>query len=55
LWQSWEDYIREWCRREDFRAALPGLLEGEDEDFARLIRGIAAQEARSGARAPAAA
>ena len=22
-WHSWEDYMREWCRREDFRAALP--------------------------------
>src|SRR5690606_15891553 len=23
LWRSWEDIMREWCRREDFRAALP--------------------------------
>jgi hypothetical protein len=30
-WLSWEDYMREWCRREDFRASLPTLLEGEDE------------------------
>jgi hypothetical protein len=42
LWQSWEDYMREWCRREDFRAALPALLQGEDEDFCRLITRIAA-------------
>jgi len=37
LWQSWEDYMREWCRRRDFREALPELLEGEDPDFARHI------------------
>lgn len=28
-WHSWDDYIREWCRRADFRAMLPRLLEGE--------------------------
>ncbi len=45
LWLSWEDYMREWCRRPDFRATLPSLLQGEDEDFQRLIGGIAEQEA----------
>lgn len=44
LWQSWEDYMRDWCRRPDFREALPELLEGEDEDFGALIRRIAAAE-----------
>jgi len=44
LWSSWEDYMREWCRREDFRAVLERLLEGEDEDFQKHIRQIAAQE-----------
>lgn len=33
LWASWEDYIRFWCQREDFRRALPNLLQGEDPDF----------------------
>ena len=28
LWQSWEDYMREWVRREEFRDSLPQLLEG---------------------------
>ncbi len=37
MWESWEDFMREWCRKPDFRAALPTLLEGEDEDFARHI------------------
>ena len=36
-WSSWEDYMREWCGRADFRAALPTLLRGEDPDFARYI------------------
>ena len=45
LWLSWEDYMREWCRRKDFRDALPELLEGEDEDFQTHIRTIAEAEA----------
>lgn len=44
LWQSWEDYMREWCRRADFREALPRLLEGEDPDFVEHIRRLAAEE-----------
>lgn len=44
LWQSWEDYIREWVRRSEFREALPELLEGEDEDFTRYVRRLAETE-----------
>ena len=44
LWRSWEDYMREWCRRQDFRDALPELLEGEDEDFQIHIQKIAVAE-----------
>jgi hypothetical protein len=40
-WATWEDYMRDWCRREDFRRALPELLEGEDAAFAAHIRRIA--------------
>ena len=36
-WRSWEDYMREWCGRDDFRKLLPRLLHGEDPDFARYI------------------
>ncbi len=43
LWASWEDYIRFWCAREDFRQALPGLIAGEDPDFEQYIMGIARQ------------
>jgi hypothetical protein len=41
LWSSWEDYMREWCLRPDFRKALPELLEGEDPDFRQYIEKIA--------------
>jgi len=43
LWQSWADYMHEWCAREDFRAALPGLLHGEDPGFVATIRRIASE------------
>jgi hypothetical protein len=39
-WSSWEDYMREWCRREDFRASLPVLLEGEDAEFVDYVRAL---------------
>ena len=44
LWSSWDDYMREWCRRSDFRAVLPTLLQGEDEAFSRYIQRIAREE-----------
>lgn len=43
-WHSWDDYMREWCRRADFYYLLPQLLRGEDEDFANYIRVIAEEE-----------
>jgi hypothetical protein len=43
-WLSWDDFMREWCRREDFRTALPQLLQGEDADFAAYISQIREQE-----------
>jgi len=43
-WHSWDDYMREWCRREDFYYLLPQLLRGEDEDFANYIRALAEEE-----------
>jgi hypothetical protein len=46
LWQSWEDYIREWLRRSEFREALPELLEGEDEDFSKHVQRLAESESR---------
>jgi hypothetical protein len=43
-WKSWEDYMREWVRRDDFRDALPSLLEGEDEEFAHYVVALAHAE-----------
>lgn len=45
-WRSWEDFMREWCRRDDFRAELPRLLVGEDPDFASYIRSLAKEEGK---------
>lgn len=42
-WHSWEDYMREWCQRDDFRHHLPELLRGEDPDFSAYIRGLAGE------------
>jgi hypothetical protein len=44
MWQSWEDYMREWVRRAEFRDALPQLLEGEDEEFTQHIKKLAEAE-----------
>ncbi|HZY16529.1 MAG TPA: hypothetical protein VFE74_07860 [Ramlibacter sp.] len=43
-WNSWDDYMRDWCRREDFHDALPLLLRGEDPAFQHYIRRIAEEE-----------
>jgi len=45
-WNSWDDYMREWCRREDFANALPFLLRGEDPEFQRYINRVAGEESR---------
>ncbi len=33
MWQTWEDYIDFWLKKEDFRKVVPELLSGEDPDF----------------------
>lgn len=43
LWATWDDYIRFWCKRKDFREALPELLQGEDPDFIEYIEKVANQ------------
>ena len=59
-WNSWDDYMREWCRRDDFHRHLPALLSGEDPAFSAYIQRVAAEERASidtiavaGAPAPA--
>jgi hypothetical protein len=43
-WNSWDDYMREWCHREDFYSQLPLLLRGEDPEFQTYIRRIVLEE-----------
>jgi hypothetical protein len=43
-WNSWDDYMREWCSRQDFHTALPQLLHGEDPAFRDYIRRIAQEQ-----------
>lgn len=43
-WNSWDDYMREWCRRDDFHSALPLLLRGEDPGFQSYIKRVAYEE-----------
>ena len=45
-WNSWDDYMREWCRRDDFFNALPLLLRGEDPAFPVLYQACGAGGAR---------
>ena len=43
-WNSWDDYMREWCHRDDFYNALPLMLRGEDPEFQSYLRRIAQEE-----------
>lgn len=51
LWATWEDYIKFWCRRADFRQELPELLVGEDPDFSGYIRKVAGLPPLAGTKA----
>ncbi len=44
-WNSWEDYILEWCSRPDFRSNLPRLMHGEDPSFVRYVEHLVAAQA----------
>ncbi len=50
-WNSWDDFMREWLRRDDFFNALPRLLRGEDPEFQSYIKRLA-QEERTGSIIP---
>ncbi len=47
MWLSWDDYIRIWCRRKDFRELLPELLHGEDPDFVSYVMKVSKEEEAS--------
>jgi hypothetical protein len=51
-WRSWEDYMREWCSRSDFRSALAPLLIGEDPEFSTYICALAEEEKLARVSAP---
>ncbi len=40
MWNSWLDYIKYWLSQENFRQALPKLMEGEDPDFVAYMSKI---------------
>jgi hypothetical protein len=40
-WNSWDDYMGEWCARDDFYERLPQLLRGEDSGFVDYIQRVA--------------
>jgi hypothetical protein len=44
--RSWDDYMREWVWRADFRDALPAGPEGEDEEFTRYISELLNEDER---------
>jgi hypothetical protein len=46
-WQSWEDYMREWLRRPEFRSNLDQLLSGEDPEFTEHLRKLASDVIRN--------
>ncbi len=46
LWATWDDYIRFWCKRKDFKEILPELLEGEDPDFIAYITNVISKESK---------
>lgn len=48
MWQTWDDYMREWCRREDFRTMMVPHLDGEDPEFKAYILRLAEEEKAKG-------
>jgi hypothetical protein len=43
-WNSWDNYMRDWCSRDDFYNSLDDLLRGEDPEFTKHIKDVARQE-----------
>ncbi len=52
-WAVWEDFMREWIRRDDFYASAEQLLLGEDPEFQAHFRKLLVEE--RGAVAPGSA
>lgn len=43
-WNVWEDFMREWIRRDDFHLRIEALLVGEDPDFQQYFRRLVIEE-----------
>ena len=43
-WRSWEDWMAEWCRRQDFRSAMDVHLPGEDPEFVAYLEKLAGMQ-----------
>jgi hypothetical protein len=50
-WNSWEDFMRDWVRRDDFYYRMPELLRGEDPQFVAYLTALAQSE-RGGPAGP---
>jgi hypothetical protein len=50
-WNSWEDFMRDWVRRDDFYYRIPELLRGEDPQFVAYLTALAQSE-RGGPAGP---
>ncbi|MCK6418350.1 MAG: hypothetical protein L6Q57_05345 [Alphaproteobacteria bacterium] len=46
MWNTWEDFIKEWLLKRNFVISLPLLLDGEDPDFVRYMKTAAAELVR---------
>ena len=46
-WNSWEDFMLEWCRKPHFRSSLPQLLHGEDPSFVSYLEQLGAMRDES--------
>jgi hypothetical protein len=41
-WKGWDSYVRDWCRRKNFAAAVPLLKQQFDENFCLYLEEIVA-------------
>lgn len=47
MWNSWEDYIKQWLVHTNFRTQLPKLMEGEDKDFVAYMATLSGLDLKS--------
>jgi len=46
-WNSWEDYMVEWCSKPGYRLRMPQLLRGEDPRFVAYIEHLSVKVAKT--------